>query len=159
MIFVKITENFTMNIFIKNIRFLAFLAIAFSIAGCVTRTITIKTNPSHALVYLDEEIIGESPVTIPFTYYGTRKITIEKKDDEGKLMFKRKIVFEKIKAPIYEIFPLDFFSEIVWPREIRDDHVLTYDLEELAPIPKKELQRQVLENAEELRQRVYAPDF
>jgi len=131
----------------------------FLFTGCVTRTITIKTNPSNALVYVDDKLVGESPVEIPFTYYGTRKITIEKKDADGRLLCERKIVFEKIKTPVYEVFPLDFFSEIVWPFDIQDSHVLNYDLVEVTPLSRKEQQKIVMENAEELRQKVNSPDF
>ncbi len=82
-------------VMIKNIKYFSFLAIVaiiFVSAGCVTRTITVKTNPSNALVYIDDELAGESPVTIPFTYYGTRKIMIEKKDEDGRLTHERTIV-------------------------------------------------------------------
>lgn len=143
----------------KYVRFFIVGTILFLSVGCVTRTITVKTNPSHARVSVDDEFVGESPITIPFTYYGTRKIMIEKRDADGKLLYERKTVFEKIKTPTYEIFPLDFFSEILWPGNIKDNHTLSYDLVELEPLPKKEQQRKVIENAEELRQKVYSPDF
>ncbi len=149
-------------IMIKNIKYFSFLAIVtiiFVSAGCVTRTITVKTNPSNALVYIDNELEGESPVTIPFTYYGTRKIMIEKKDDDGKLTHERTTAFEKIKAPVYQVFPMDFFSELLWPRKIKDEHILNYDLVKLEPLSMKEQQEKVIKNAEELRQRVNAPDF
>ncbi len=68
-----------MTLSIKSLRFLILVIVLFLFAGCVTRTITVRTNPSNALVYVDNELVGESPVEIPFTYYGTRKITIEKK--------------------------------------------------------------------------------
>jgi hypothetical protein len=144
---------------IKSLRFLILITALFLFAGCVTRTITIKTNPSNALVYVDNELVGESPVEIPFTYYGTRKITIEKKDADGRLICERKIVFEKIKTPVYEMFPLDFFSENLWPFDIQDNHILNYDLVELTPLSRKEQQKRVIENAEELRQKVNSPDF
>ncbi len=149
-------------VMIKNIKYFSFLAIVvivFVSAGCVTRTIIVKTNPPNALVYIDNKLAGESPATIPFIYYGTRKIVIEKRDGEGRLTHERTTVFEKIKAPVYEVFPLDFFSELLWPRELKDDHVLNYDLVKLEPLSRKEQQEMVIKNAEELRQRIYAPDF
>jgi hypothetical protein len=111
------------------------------------------------LVYIDDKLIGESPVTMPFTFYGTRKIMIERKDEDGVLTHERTIAFEKIKAPVYEIFPLDFFSELVWPFKIKDDQVLSYNLVELDPLSIKERQAKMLKSAEELRQRVNAPEF
>ncbi len=147
---------------IKTIRFFPFLvlvAIIFVSSGCVTRTITVKTNPSNALVYIDDKLVGESPVTVPFTYYGTRKIMVEKRDDDEKLTHERTITFEKIKTPVYEIFPLDFVSELIWPRELKNEHILTYDLVELEPLTTKERQKKVLTNADELGQRVNSPEF
>ncbi len=144
---------------IRSFPFLILVVAVFAFSGCVTRSITVKTNPSNALVYIDNKLIGESPVTMPFTFYGTRKIMIERKDEDGVLTHERTIAFEKIKAPVYEIFPLDFFSEIVWPFKIKDDQVLSYNLVELEPLSIKERQAKMLKNAEELRQRVGAPEF
>ena len=144
---------------IRSVPFLALIAVIVVSAGCVTRTITVKTNPGNALVYIDDKLVGESPVSIPFTYYGTRKIMIEKRDDDEKLTHERTTAFEKIKAPVYEFFPLDFVSELVYPLELKDEHILTYDLVELEPLTTKERQKKVLTNADELRQRVNSPDF
>ncbi len=144
---------------IQSFHFLILVTIIFTFSGCVTRSITVKTEPSNALVYIDDELIGESPVTMPFTYYGTRKIMIERKDEDGVLTHERTIAFEKIKAPMYEVFPLDFFSELVWPFKLKDDQVLSYNLDALEPLSIKEKQEKVLKNAEELRQRVNVPEF
>ncbi len=145
---------------IRSVHFLALIAVIVLVsAGCVTRTITVKTNPSNALVYIDDKLVGESPVSIPFTYYGTRKIMIEKRDDDERLTHERTTAFEKIKAPVYEYFPLDFVSELVYPLELKDEHILTYDLAELEPLTTKEQQKRVLKNADELRQRVNLPEF
>jgi len=144
---------------IRSFHFLILVAIIFAFSGCVTRSLTVETNPSNALVYLDNKLIGESPVTVPFTYYGTRKILIEKKDEDGVLTHERTIEFEKIKAPVYEVFPLDLFSELLWPFKLQDDQVLSYNLVEFEPLSIKEKQEKVLKNAEELRQRVNVPEF
>lgn len=117
----------------------------------------IETTPSGARVYVDDEPVGESPVTVPFTYYGTRKITIEKLDIQNRLLYERKIVFEEIKAPIYEYFPLDFFSEILLPVKLEDNHILSYKLGELKPQTKMELKKNLFEGAEELRKKAFAP--
>jgi hypothetical protein len=144
---------------IRSFYLLILVTAVFAFSGCVTRSITVKTNPSNALVYIDDELIGESPVSMPFTFYGTRKVMIERKDEDGVLTHERTIAFEKIKAPVYEIFPLDFFSELVWPFKIKDDQVLSYNLVELDPLSIKERQAKMLKSAEELRQRVNAPEF
>ena len=144
---------------IRSFHLLILAAALFAFSGCVTRSLTVKTNPSNALVYIDDELIGESPVTMPFTYYGTRKIMIERKNEDGVLTHERTIVFEKIKAPVCQVFPLDFFSELLWPFKIKDDQVLSYNLAELEPLSIKEKQAKVLKNSEEMRQRVNVPEF
>lgn len=125
-------------------------------SGCVLRTLTINSEPSGATVYLDNAPVGETPVTIPFTYYGTRKITLEKTDADGKLIYERKIVYEKISTPVYQYFPLDFFSEIVLPVDIKDEHFFTYRLDPLNQPPTAEIQKNVIKNAEELRGKLEA---
>lgn len=128
-----------------------------TLCGCVLRSLTIDSSPAGAMVYLDDEPVGETPVTTTFTYYGTRKITLEKIDAEGRLLYERKIVYEKIKPPLYQIFPFDFFSELVIPAKLKDEHYLTYQLEPLKQLPKEELQKKVIKNAGELRERLRMP--
>lgn len=134
-----------------------FLLSCITLCGCVLRSLTIDSEPPGAMVYLDDEPIGETPVTTTFTYYGTRKITLEKVDTEGRLLYERKIVYEKIKPPFYQILPLDFFSEIVLPMKLKDEHYLTYQLDPLKPLPKQERQKMVIQNSEELRERLRTP--
>src|SRR5574341_115606 len=126
--------------------------------GCVLRSLTINSEPSGAMVYLDDEPIGETPVTTTFTYYGTRKIMLEKTDIEGRLLYERKIVYEKIIPPLYQIFPLDFFSEHVMPVELKDEHYFTYQLEPLKELPKEKKQEQVMKNAKEVKERLRASE-
>ncbi len=137
--------------------FIIIFLLGFSVfSGCVLRTLTINSEPSGATVYVDNNPVGETPVTIPFTYYGTRKIALEKTDADGKLIYERKIVYEKLSAPIYQIFPLDFFSEIVLPVDIKDEHFFTYRLDPLNQPPTAEIQKNVMKNAAELRGKLEA---
>src|SRR5574337_1637928 len=125
-----------------------------SLCGCVLRSLTIDSEPPGAMVCLDDEPIGETPVTTTFTYYGTRKITLEKMDAEGRLLYERKIVYEKIKPPFYQILPLDFFSEIVIPGNLKDEHYFSYQLDPFVQLPKEELQKRVMKNAADLREQL-----
>lgn len=131
----------------------------FFCVGCVTRSMIIETVPSGAMVYVDDEPIGESPITIPFTYYGTRKIAIEKLDAQQRLLYERKTVYEEIKPPIYEYFPLDFFSEVLLPFKLEDKHILSYELEELKPKVKEDVQKGLFERADELRKKAFTPGY
>lgn len=91
--------------------------------GCVQRRLIVKTQPEGAFVSIDDTPVGYSPVAVPFTYYGTRNVKIEK---DG---FKPVNVQERIRAPWYGKFPISFFTENFWPREIRDQRILDFQLQ------------------------------
>lgn len=94
------------------------LVLVATAGGCVQRRMTIRSNPPGALVYVDDYQIGTTPVSTDFVYYGTRKIRLVK---DG---FETLTVRQPIPVPWYEVFPLDFVSENLWPWEIRDERVV-----------------------------------
>jgi hypothetical protein len=102
-------------------------------AGCVQRRMTIRSNPPGALVYVDDYQIGTTPVSTDFVYYGTRKIRLVK---DG---FETLTVRQPFPIPWYEIFPLDFVSENLWPGEIRDERVVDLAMMPAASIPPEEV--------------------
>ncbi len=83
---------------------------------------TIRTNPPGAVVYVDDYQIGTTPVSTNFVYYGTRKLRIVK---DG---YETLTVEQPIPAPWYQVPPLDFVSETLVPKEIRDHRTLNYQL-------------------------------
>ncbi|HHT9120541.1 MAG TPA: PEGA domain-containing protein [Candidatus Hypogeohydataceae bacterium YC41] len=118
----------------------------------------INTDPPGARIFLDDELLGESPVKIPFTYYGVRKLTIEKKDKEGRLTHKRLIMMATLNPPYYEFIPLDLFSELVVPIKLKDEKTFNLKLEPVEFRPPREIRAELIKNAEELRQRASAPE-
>ena len=54
------------------------LLVLIVLAGCVERKLTINTKPQGALVALNDEEIGESPVTVSFNWYGDYCVRISK---------------------------------------------------------------------------------
>ncbi|MCA9217221.1 MAG: PEGA domain-containing protein [Planctomycetales bacterium] len=92
------------------------------VCGCVRRRMTVRSNPPGALVYIDDQEIGKTPVSTSFTYYGTRKIRLAR---DG---FETETVMQKVKPPWYQIPPLDFISENLYPGELRDERILDFDL-------------------------------
>ena len=50
-----------------------------ALTGCVERQLTINTNPEGALVVLNDEEIGLSPVTVNFNWYGDYCVRITRK--------------------------------------------------------------------------------
>jgi len=83
--------------------------------GCVRRRMTIRTNPPGAQVFIDDQEIGTTPCSTPFIYYGTRKITLVKGG------YKTQTFYQKFNPPWYQIPPLDFISENLVVRELRDE--------------------------------------
>lgn len=109
--------------------------------GCVRRRMTIRSNPSGALAFVDDQEIGVTPVSIPFTYYGTRKVQLFR---DG---YETLTVKQPFPAPWYEIPPLDFFFENLWPFEKRDERIVDFDLPPEQVVPNEK----VIERAEMLR--------
>ncbi len=109
--------------------------------GCLRRRLTIRSNPSGAAVFVDDQPIGVTPVSTPFTYYGTRKIQLFK---DG---FETLTVKQPIRPPWYQIPPLDFISENLWPTEIRDERAVEFELQPQRIVPNQEL----LDRAQALR--------
>ena len=102
---------------------------------------TVRTNPPGALVYVDDQEIGTTPVSTDFTYYGTRKIQLMK---DG---FETLTVKQTFSPPWYEYPVLEFFSENLWPMETRDEHLLNFQMQPQQILPSEKL----LQRAEDLR--------
>jgi hypothetical protein len=114
------------------------------LAGCVERKLTINTKPEGALVVLNDEEIGESPVTVNFNWYGDYCVRISK---EG---YETLNTHRDLKGPWYDHFPFDFFAEIVNPNRIVDSYEWTFELSPRQQISQDEL----IQNANELKKQL-----
>ncbi|MHC4104162.1 MAG: PEGA domain-containing protein [Planctomycetota bacterium] len=121
---------------------LALLAIGLSVSlllsGCVERKLTINTEPQGALIILNDEEIGTSPVTVSFEWYGDYWVRISK-DGYENLNTHR-----PLKGPWYDTFPFDFFAQIISPERIVDSYEWSFSLE-----PQKQISREELIQAAE----------
>lgn len=92
-------------------------------AGCVERTARVQTRPPGALVTINDEEVGVSPVKFSFQWYGDYEIIIRKPGYETLRTHHR------IDPPWYQWPPFDLVAEVLWPGMIRDEHVLpTFEL-------------------------------
>ncbi len=114
--------------------------------GCVTRSITVRSDPPGAKTYLDGKYIGDTPVTTPFQHYGSRKIRLEEKGSR----IRSEIV--RIRAPWYQLFPLDLICELLVPYRFRDEREFSFDLQ----APDKD-RKTLLERATQERERLQEP--
>ena len=124
------------------------LIIAVLLAGCVERRLTINTQPQGALVVLNDEEIGTSPVTVSFEWYGDYDVRINK---EG---FETLKTHRKLESPWYDSFPFDFFAQILNPDRIVDSYEWTF---ELAP-QEQPTREELIRNAEELKKAALTTD-
>jgi hypothetical protein len=121
------------------------LAITVIVSGCVERKLTINTNPQGALVVLNDEEIGTSPVTVSFNWYGDYNVRI------GKEGYETLKTHRKLKGPWYDSAPFDFFANCLSSKRIVDSYEWTFELKK-----KQEPERQeLIKDAEQLKQQLY----
>jgi len=104
-------------------------------SGCVERKLTINTEPQGAIVALNDEEIGISPVTIEFNWYGDYNIRIEKQGYETLNTHR------ELKGPVHDHFPFDFMFEVLWPGRIIDEYEWSFRLTAYEPASRDELLR------------------
>lgn len=123
-------------------RCLVLVGVVFCAMGCVHRRLTIDSSPPGALVEVDGEEIGYAPASVDFTYYGTREIKLRK---DG---YQTLTVHQKIPAPWYQRFPLDFFSDNFLFGKVHDRHRFHYQLQ---PTQEEAAAQGLMERAGSLR--------
>ena len=92
-----------------------------SMTGCVYRSLTIRTEPPGSLVYVNDQLKGESPLTYDFVWYGWHRVTLRKNG------FQRLDDQKLLRAPVYLWIPFDFVMELV-PFRIHDVRAWSYTL-------------------------------
>ena len=119
------------------------LIAAIILGGCVERRLTINTQPQGALVVLNDEEIGTSPVMVSFEWYGDYNVAIRK---EGYETLK---THRKLERPLHDRFPFDFFA-MLNPKRTVDSYEWTFELTE-----KKQINReQLIQDAQELKEQL-----
>jgi hypothetical protein len=111
--------------------------------GCIEQRYVIETDPPGALVLVNGQPIGSTPVDGYFTYYGTYNFTLIK---DG---YQTKQVAQKIAMPWFELPGIDFVTENIYPGRIEDVRRFRYCLEPLVQVRTDDL----LQQAEQLRTR------
>jgi len=114
-------------------------------ACAAQRTLTIESDPPGAILRIDDRVVGTTPYTEPFSDYGTRRFTLYKPGYHSLSKV------ELVQAPWYATFPIDIFSEIVFPFGWKDPHVYKLHLEAVKGEVTRPDLTQVLERAQALR--------
>ncbi len=109
---------------------LALATLTLLVGGCygqVHRMITIESEPEGARVWLNDNEIGRTPVTVPFTWYGTYAVRLEHPGYEPL------VAEAKVNAPPYQWVPADLAFETVVPGQRYDTHQFTFTMAERRP--------------------------
>ncbi len=115
----------------KGLVFFAVSAALCFCASCVERKVTIITDPPGALVALNDEEIGTSPVTVGFEWYGDFAVRISKPG------YKTLNTHQNLKRPMKDVFPLDLMADAATTKV--DSYTWNFKLEPDVPVQKDEL--------------------
>jgi hypothetical protein len=75
--------------------------------GCVERRLMITSEPSGALVYLNDKEEGRTPLEVPFTWYGVYDVRLER---EGYTTLQTQ---REAERPWWEAPGPDLFAEAI----------------------------------------------
>jgi hypothetical protein len=127
----------------------ALVAATLALTGCVERILRVRTDPPRSAIYVNGDSVGatsdDGVLAHPFTYYGTVDVTARA---PGHYSRREYIALE---PPWYQIFPLDFVSEVLIPWNIEDVHELDLTLAPSPPEMDSALQKELRAKAEALR--------
>ncbi len=121
-------------------RSLLWLPVIVALAGCVERTLTVRSEPSGALVHLNDVEVGRTPVTVPFRFYGTYDVRLSK-DGYQTLQTPKKAT-----PPWWDVPGPDLLAE-AWPADPRVDIAWEGNLKKAKPVDEERL----LDHAKQLR--------
>ncbi|MFH0944778.1 MAG: PEGA domain-containing protein [Planctomycetota bacterium] len=117
-------------------------------AGCVERKMFIASVPTEADLYLDGNMVGQTPLTLPFTHYGTREFVLRKPG------FRTVRELKVMEPPEFQEFPWDIYYETMTSEIYRDERTYNFVLQ---PVDATDTSRDVVETkmseAKELRDR------
>lgn len=99
--------------------------------ACVERTITVTSEPAGALLHLNEREVGRTPVTVPFTHYGTYDVRLQA--DGHRPLWTR----AEAKTPLWDLPGPDLFAEMI--PDARSEINWHFDLEKLPPPDREAL--------------------
>lgn len=135
------------SILISRLRIALVLPVLLSV-GCVERTIFVRSDPPGAECTIDGRIVGTTPCELKFNWYGDREISLSRPG------FKSVKALEPVRAPWYQVFPIDFFTDLIIPWTIHDRREFSYVLQPEGQVDVQDVQKR----AEEMKQRLNKRD-
>jgi hypothetical protein len=119
------------------------------VTGCTQRMIHVTSEPSGALVYLNDEQVGRTPVSVPFTFYGVYDVRLER---EG---FAPMWTEANAVAPAWEYPGPDLVAELI--PGMRSDVRWHFDLQPQTPAAELDADA-LLQRAQGMRRETATPE-
>jgi len=118
----------------KRYGFVAVLTVAvWILPGCVERVLTIHSEPSGAVVWLNGEEAGVTPLTTSFTWYGTYEVVVRK---DG---YRTLRTGQPLNPPFYQWPVVDLFTECLLPVTLTDRQEWNFTLQSVESVEPNEL--------------------
>lgn len=83
------------------------LALGLAAGGCVDRTIRITSDPTGAIVWLNEREVGRTPVEVGFVHYGDYAVRLEREGCEPL------VTHARATPPVWDMPGPDLFAELL----------------------------------------------
>lgn len=94
------------------------LALLAPAPGCVERRLEVKTDPPDAVVTVDGRELARAtpggPAVLAYEHYGIRSVVVRR---EGMKAQDRLVTLD---PPWWQVFPLDFVTDVLVPWKIED---------------------------------------
>ncbi len=157
---VTIPPMITPRILLRSLLLRATLAAlgAGMVTGCVERKITIGSDPDNAIVTLNDEEIGRTPVSVPFVWYGDYDVVLRLEKNVGtpqKPEIRRYYLHthKRTKTPVFQIVGIDLIAEVL-PITFTDEQIWAF------PIPQVQepADDALIERARDLKTQLNAPE-
>jgi hypothetical protein len=108
-----------------SLRFLLLPAVLLLAGGCVQRTMTINSDPPGAVVVMNDQELGRTPLTKDFIWYGTYDVQV-RMDGYETLSTRQRVI-----APVWQWPPFDLAAEL-WPGHAKDQRHFFYTLKPIS---------------------------
>jgi len=131
-------------------RYPVVLLIVLFLCGCVERRLTVRSDPPGALIYLNDEEVGRTPMTRDFLWYGTYDVQLRK---EGYQTIDKPT---RVWAPWWQIPPIDLLAELL-PFPVEDRHSLDYAMKPVSS--EQEDPEQLIDRAQNMRGRLQSSEY
>ena len=114
-----------------------FICVLVLLGACVERRLHIRTDPPGALVRVNGKEVGHAPTTWSFDHYGKVRVEAELPDHEPV----QQVV--ELVAPTREWVFAGFFTDVLWPGTIHEDHEVALRLPRVARRTEEQIAREV----------------